>query len=138
MSSLWDWSVDVSTLVGSGFAVSVLLLALVERLRRTFATRQELTGLEDKFHALESLYLQVRDAADANRDRLVEIRAEQRHHWERTAEHVVKPLARMAERLDEISGARASQASTLEHIGRRLDRVEESLHSPPPSARRKS
>ncbi|MBW3630042.1 MAG: hypothetical protein KY464_12185 [Gemmatimonadetes bacterium] len=138
MSSLSDWNVDVSTLLGSGFAASVLLLALVERLRRTFVTRQELTGLEGKFHALESLYLQVRDAADANRDQLVEIRTEQRHHWERTAEHVIKPLGRMAERLDEIGGAQASQASTLEHIGRRLDRVEESLHSAPTPARRKS
>jgi hypothetical protein len=35
-------------IAGSGFAVTVALLALVERLRRTFATRAELKGMRER------------------------------------------------------------------------------------------
>jgi hypothetical protein len=57
-------TLDWTAFAGGGFVVSVLFLALVERLRRTFATRQEVNGLGEKFNALQSLFLQVREATD--------------------------------------------------------------------------
>lgn len=124
MSSLSEWRVDVSTLVGSGFIVSVLLLALVERLRRTFATRQELNGFGDRLTALQSLYLQVREGVDDARERIVATEAEQRHQWERIAEQVIRPLERITDKLEGVAEVQAAQAAALEHIGARLDRAD--------------
>jgi acyl-CoA reductase-like NAD-dependent aldehyde dehydrogenase len=111
------------TIAGSGFVATVLLLALVERLRRTFATRQELNGLGDRMNALQSLYLQVREAADEARDRAVSAQAEQKHQWERVAEQVIRPLERITEKLESVSEIQAAQTASLEHIGRWLDRT---------------
>jgi hypothetical protein len=118
-------TLDWSALVGSGFVVGVLFLALVERLRRTFASQQELNGLGEKFSALQSLYLQVREAADEARERALSAQTEQRHQWERIAEQVIRPLERITERLDSVCAAQAAQAATLDHIGKRLDHAEE-------------
>ncbi len=118
-------TLDWSAIVGSGFVVGVLFLALVERLRRTFASRQELNGLGEKFSALQSLYLQVRETADEARERALSTQTEQRHQWERVAEQVIRPLERITERLDSVCAAQAAQAATLDHIGRRLDQAEE-------------
>jgi hypothetical protein len=130
VNSLSEWTVDVSTLVGSGFIVSVLLLALVERLRRTFATRQELNGFGDRLTALQSLYLQVREGVDEARERAAATEAEQRHQWERIAEQVIRPLERITEKLEDTSEAQAAQAAVLEQIGRRLDRADEPRSGP--------
>lgn len=131
MSSLSEWKVDVvSTLVGSGFALSVLLLALVERLRRTFATRQELNGVGDRLNALQSLYLQVREGVDEARERIAATEAEQRHQWERIAEQVIRPLDRITDKLEAASEAQAAQGAVLEQIGKRLDRADELRSSP--------
>ena len=43
-----DWLIAI----GSRFAADVVLLALVERLRRTFATREDVKALEDRFERL--------------------------------------------------------------------------------------
>lgn len=114
-----------SALLGGGAVASVLLLALVERLRRTFATREELNGLGDKFNALQSLYLQVRETADEARSRAIANQAEQKQQWERIAEQVIRPLERITEKLEAVGEAQAAQASTLEYIGKRLDRADE-------------
>jgi hypothetical protein len=79
------WPLDVSTLVGSGFVARVLLLALVERLRRTFVSQQELSGLDDRLKALQGHYLQVRETADEARERARANQAEQEHQWERSS-----------------------------------------------------
>ncbi len=112
-------------LAGSGFVVGVLLLALVERLRRTFATRQDLNGLGDRVNALQTLYVQTRDLADEARDRLSGVEAEQRHQWERVAEQVIKPLERITDKLETVSEIQSAQRATLEHIGKWLDRAGE-------------
>jgi len=130
VSNLSEWTVDVPTLAGSGFALGVLLLALVERLRRTFATRQELNGVGDRLNALQSLYLQVREAADEARERVGATEAEQKHQWERIAEQVIRPLERITEKLEATSEAHAAQAAVLEQIGKRLDRTDEPRSSP--------
>lgn len=119
-----SWTVEIPTLVGGGVGVTVLLLALVERLRRTFATRQDLNGFGDRLMALQSLYLQVREAADEARARTAATEAEQRHQWERIAEQVIRPLERITDKLEGVAEIQAAQASALEHIGYRLDRAD--------------
>lgn len=119
-----SWTVDVSTLVGSGIGATVLLLALVERLRRTFATRQDLNGFGERLAALQSLYIQVRESADEARERVGATEAEQRHQWERIAEQVIRPLERITDKLENVSEAQAAQAAALQHIGSRLDRAD--------------
>jgi len=130
-------TLDWSTIAGSGFVVTVLLLALVERLRRVFATRQELNGVGDRLNALQSLYLQVREAADEARDRAGTTRTEQKHQWERVAEQVIKPLERITEKLESVSEIQAAQTATLEHIGKWLDRHPGASGESRPSTRRK-
>lgn len=118
-------ALDWPAIVGSGFVATVLLLALVEHLRRTFATRQDLDGLGDRVNALQSLYLQVRAATEETEERLAAVESEQRHQWERVAEQVIKPLERITEKLEAVGQMQAAQAATLEHVGRWLDRAEE-------------
>lgn len=125
MSSETVLRLEWSAILGSGFVVSVLLLALVERLRRTFATREELNRLGDKFNALQTLYLQVRENADEARERAAATRAEQKQQWERIAEQAIRPVERITEKLEAVGEAQAAQASTLEYIGKRLDRADE-------------
>ena len=118
-------TVGWQAITGIGLVAGVLLLALVERLRRTFATRQYLNGLGDRVNALQSLFLQVRESADEVRERVAEVEAEQRHQWERVAEQVIRPLERITDKLENVSEIQAAQTATLEHIGRWLDRAEE-------------
>lgn len=101
-----------------------MLLALVERLRRTFATRQDLNGLGDRLTALQSLYLPLRETADELRERLVASEAEQRHQWERIAVQVIRPLERITDKLEGVAEVQAAQTASLEHIGQRLDRTD--------------
>ncbi len=119
-------------LAGSGVVVGVLLLALVERLRRTFATRQDLEGLRGRVDALETLYVQTRDLADDARDRLGGVVAQQRHQWERVAEQVIKPLERITDKLETVSESQSAQRAVLAHIGKGLDRAEERRPRAPP------
>lgn len=114
---------DWPAIAGSGFAATVLLLALIEHLRRTFATRQDLNGLGDRLTALQSLYIQVRESADEARDRASSVQAEQKHQWERIAEQVIKPLERITDKLEGVSEIQAAQTASLEHIGKWLDRA---------------
>lgn len=123
-----------SALLGSGFVISVLLLALVERLRRTFATREELNGVGEKFQALQSLYLQVRETADEARARATAAQAEQKNQWERIAEQVIRPLERITEKLEGVAETQAAQAAALDQIGRRLDRADQQHDAPHPGA----
>lgn len=125
MSSETVLRLEWSAILGSGFVASVLLLALIERLRRTFATREELNRLGDKFNALQSLYLQARENTDEVRERAAATRAEQKHQWERIAEQAIRPLERVTEKLEAVGEVQAAQASTLEYIGKRLDRADE-------------
>lgn len=124
MNATPGWTIDISTLIGSGLGATVLLLALVERLRRTFATKQDLNGFGERLAALQSLYIQVRESADEARERAGATEAEQRHQWERIAEQVIRPLERITDKLENVAEAQAAQAAALQHIGIRLDRAE--------------
>ena len=117
-------TIDWTAFAGGGFAVSVLFLALVERLRRTFATRQEVNGLGQKFNALENLYIQARDAVDDAHDRIVTVEREQKHQWERIAELVIRPLEKITDKLETVGEAQAAHAEALDHIVQRLDRID--------------
>lgn len=123
------FTLDWQALAGSGFVSGVLFLALVERLRHTFATRQELNGLGQKFNALETLFIQVREVADEAHASASAVRAEQKHQWERITEQVIRPLERITDKLEAVGEAQAAQSSTLDHIVGRLNRAD--VHSPP-------
>lgn len=122
--SLGAGGAEISLLVGSGFGISVLLLALVEWLRRTFATRADLDRVAAKCAALESLFLQVREAADEARERASALQAEQKHQWERIAEQVIRPLERITKRLDIVCEAQAIQSTALAYITKRFDKAD--------------
>jgi hypothetical protein len=123
-NSLGGGAPDLSVLIGSGFGVSVLLLALVEWLRRTFATRADLDRVAAKCTALESLFLQVREAADEARERASALQAEQKHQWERIAEQVIRPLERITKRLDSVCEAQAIQSTALAYLTKRFDQAD--------------
>jgi hypothetical protein len=122
-----DWSM----IAGSGFVAGVLFLALVERLRRTFATRQELDVLKEKCRTLEKRCRQAAGAARAAHQRAMTVQVEQKHQAERVAYHVVQPLERITAKLDALGEAQASQSLALEYLERRLDRVEANADSAP-------
>lgn len=117
-------TLDWPALVGSGVVTTVVFLALVERLRRTFATQTDLNGLGDRVNAMQTLFIQLREGTDDFRTRLNTVESEQKHQWERVAEQVIKPLERITEKLEMVSELQAAQKSTLEHIEKRLDRAD--------------
>ncbi|MDB4948902.1 MAG: hypothetical protein JWM27_1551 [Gemmatimonadetes bacterium] len=110
-----------SDLAGGGVVASILLLALVERLRRTFATRADLNGLGDRVTGLHDQVVHVADTADAAEALATRVQAEQKHQWVRVAEQVMRPLERITEKLESVSVAQAAQAAAMEQISRRLD-----------------
>jgi hypothetical protein len=124
MSGGWDGGTEISVLIGGGSGVTILLLALVERLRRTFATRQEMEQVEARFRAIEALYAGVREAADDARERADAAEREQRRQWERVSEQVIRPLERSLERLESVCEAQAVQATTLDHLVKRMDQAD--------------
>lgn len=123
-------TIDWKTVTGGGFMVGVLFLALVERLRRTFATRQDLNGLGERFTALQNLYVQTREAVDETRDHTLQLRAQGKSQAERI-DGVMDALLRLTEKVDAVAAGQAAHRAALEHIGRRLDRVEECLDPNP-------
>lgn len=115
-------ALDWSAVAGSGWLATVLLLALVERLRRTFAARPELDALREKLELVEAQCAAARQAAEEARSRAQAGQAEQRHHWERVNEQVLRPLERIAAKLEGVSEAQVAQAAALEHLERWMGR----------------
>lgn len=103
-----------------GAAASVLVLALVERLRRTFATRQDLDALGERLRALEGACREAREAAAEVCDRLEETQREHRLHGERLVEQWLRPLERAVERLETAQTSQAAHAALLSQVARRL------------------
>ncbi|HEU0052187.1 MAG TPA: hypothetical protein VFQ39_03375 [Longimicrobium sp.] len=118
------YTIHWSDLVGGGLVGSVLLLALVERLRRIFATRADLNGLGDRVNTLQGAQTQIREALDEARERLSMVETEQKHQLERVTAQVIRPLERITEKLENVMEAQAAQAASLEHIVKRLDRLD--------------
>ena len=118
------YTIHWSDVVGGGLVGSILLLALVERLRRVFATRADLNGLGDRVNVLHATHTQLRESVDEARERLSMVENEQRHHLERVAAQVIRPLERITEKLENVMEAQAAQAASLEHIVKRLDRMD--------------
>ena len=119
MSSGTVLGMDWPAVVGSGFVMTVLLLALVERLRRTFATRVELSGLSEKLTALEQRSDALRAASDVLRERVSGAEAEQKHQWERINEVGVRPLQRVLRKLESLGEQQVAQAAALAELERR-------------------
>ena len=99
------FTVEWSHILGGGAVGTVLLLALVERLRRTFATRADLNGLGERVNTLDTHYAQLRRAVDDTRERLMTVETEQKLQWERVMEQVIKPLERITDKLETVGKA---------------------------------
>jgi hypothetical protein len=125
-------SLDWTMVAGSGFVAAVLLAALVERLRRTFVTRRELATLARRLGELEARHARLRDAAEEARGELGELRADQRHQWERVNERAIRPLERATEKLQAMGEIQAAQAVILDELSRRVHRDGPSLSRPFP------
>lgn len=119
MSSGSVLGLDWPAVVGSGFVMTVLLLALVERLRRTFATRVELDGLSAKLTALEQRADALRAAGDLLRERVSGVETEQKHQWERMDEVGIRPLQRVLRKLESLGEQQVTQAAALAELERR-------------------
>ena len=119
MSSGSVLGLDWPAVVGSGFVMTVLLLALVERLRRTFATRVELDGLSAKLTALEQRTDALRAAGDLLRERVSGVETEQKHQWERMDEVGIRPLQRVLRKLESLGEQQVTQAAALAELERR-------------------
>ena len=117
-------SLDWSALVGSGFVAAVLLLALVERLRSTFATKDDLAAVERKLHELQQRYTEVRQAADEANATATAIQGEQKHQWELVNRQVIEPLARITDKLEDLGQTQIGQAATLAQLDKWLERVQ--------------
>jgi hypothetical protein len=105
---------------GSGFVAAVLLAALVERLRRTFATRREVSALDRRVGEVEALQASLRQANEQARSELSELRAEQRRDRERVGERAIRPLERVTEKLQAMAEIQAGQAVILDELSRRV------------------
>jgi hypothetical protein len=108
----FDWSF----IVGSGFVVAVLLLALVERLRHTFATKDDLNGLGQRVHALEDRYDQWQRLIEDTRESVRTLESEQRHQVDRVNRQVIDPLQRITTKLEEVAAAQISQAAAVRKV----------------------
>ena len=122
MSSATVLGMDWPAVVGSGFVVTVLLLALVERLRRTFATRVEVDGLSEKLTALELRSDGLRAGNDVLRERVTGVETEQKHQWERMDEVGIRPLQRVLRKLEGLGEQQVAQAAALAELERRTRR----------------
>lgn len=116
--------VDWSALLGGGVVATVAFLALVERLRRTFSTRQELASLAEKVDSLQRLCADLEETSlqAAERSRMVE--RDQKQQWRRLADQVLRPLQRTTAKLEGVKEAQAGQAATLDQIVQRIDRLD--------------
>lgn len=103
-----------------GAAASVLVLALMERLRRTFATRQDLDALGERLRALEGACREAREAAAEVCDRQEAAQREHRLSGERLVEQWLRPLERAVERLEAAQASQATHATLLAQLARRL------------------
>ena len=121
---------DGSVIAASGFA-AVLLAALVERLRRTFATRHEVAALRRRGEALQKQCSSTRELSLRAYNRADATHAELERERERLNGHVLVPLQRGAAKLESIGEMAASHASTLRHLEGRLGAVEEAFRSSP-------
>ena len=119
--------VDGSVIAASGLAAAVLLAALVERLRRTFATRHEVAALRRRVEALQKQSSSTRELSLRAYNRAEAMHTELDRERERSNGHVLLPLQRGAAKLESIGEMVASHASTLRHLEGRVGAVEEAF-----------
>lgn len=109
---------------------SVMLLALTERLRRTFATQRDLQQIRRRVEALQTLCLQAHEGVNEARERSLAVERAQKHLWETVAAQVIRPLEKITDKLESVSEAQLTQAAVLQHILQRLNRVDGFLPAP--------
>jgi len=97
-------------------AGAVLIAALELRLQRSFASRRDVDGVGAKLSALETLYIQARETADAARAEVETLRAAQLAQAERITDHVIPPLRAMTQAMEQIQREQAVQTATLEAV----------------------
>ena len=106
-----------------GTGAVFLLLALMNRLRRVFATLKELNQCSNHLMALQTLYLQVRHTNEHTHERIAAAEAERALQWERTQEQVLRPLERVTEKLEAAVAVQEARAVTLDELSQRMERT---------------
>src|SRR5690606_24311196 len=93
-------------LVGGGVIYRVIIAALENRLRDTFATKSDVNALGTRVNAFESVVLQNREAADKANDRVTLLEQRQAMHFERITERISEevkaPMERMGGQIDSL------------------------------------
>lgn len=115
-------------LIGGGAIGGILWHALQNRLRDQFVERDELfdaagdrkfaklkdvNDMGSRVNGLETVAIQARDRADEAADGVAVLDERQRQHWERVTEQIVRPLERVAERMELMGKEQARQAEAL-------------------------
>lgn len=110
-------------LLGGGVLYRLVLGALENRLRTTFATRRELNAVGDRVNALETVVVQARDQADHANERVTLMEERAHQQWkqitERLSEVVVRPLERLTERLEKIGEEQVRQQEQIKTLFRK-------------------
>ena len=122
---LLDWS----ALAGGGFVATVAFLALVERLRRTFSTRQEFSSLAERVDALQRLCAGLEETSIQATERSRIMERDQKEQWKRLTDQVLRPLQRTTTKLEGVKEAQAGHAATLDQIVQRVDRLDATLRN---------
>lgn len=109
-------------LLGGGVLYRLVLGALENRLRTTFATRAELDAAGARVNALETVVVQARDQADTANERVTLVEERSHQQWERLTERfsevVVRPLEKLTDRLEQIAEIQARQQAQIESLFR--------------------
>lgn len=113
------------------------LMTLAEvRFRRIFATEKDLQGVSGRADAMQTLYLQLREASEKHERELAELRIGQQRQWQDIAERVIAPLDRISERTNDMAEQQAAITTTLEHVCDWLKQA--NIPSPAPRPPRRS
>lgn len=107
-------------LVGGGAIIGLLWNAAENRLRKTFATRDDVNGIGRKVGEQQRELSSMDDRFDAMRDRLTLVEERQTQQWERISEQ----MAHTAESTREATRELREVARTVQDLALRMERMQ--------------
>lgn len=106
----------IGGVVGSGGIVLVGYKALVESLRRTFATKDFARETSSRCAAEQAELARTRAIAYQAKEIAERVALVQEERWQRIEEHVVKPLEALTLRIERIAEIQAVQANEIMRV----------------------
>lgn len=113
-------------IVGGGVIWKFGMNALVNELRQTFATKDDLSEQEARLDAHEQAIALNKESVDQTNQRFAIMEERNHQQWERVteklSEQIIKPLEKITDRMETISQQLAGHAREFEHVWRELER----------------